>query len=47
MGRCDSFVVETNVHFPTDISLAFDAVRKVIQLIISVPHFQPTLVLIG
>jgi len=33
MGRCDSFVVETNVHFPTDISLAFDAVRKVIQLI--------------
>jgi IS5 family transposase len=32
-GRCDSFVVETNVHFPTDINLLYDAVRKVIQLI--------------
>jgi transposase, IS5 family len=31
-GRCDSFVVETNVHFPTDINLLFDAVRKVITL---------------
>lgn len=31
-GRCDSFVVETDVHFPTDISLLYDAVRKVIQL---------------
>ncbi len=31
-GRCDSFVVETNVHFPTDISLLFDAIRKVVQL---------------
>lgn len=30
-GRCDSFVVETNVHFPTDISLLFDAMRKIIQ----------------
>jgi len=29
-GRCDSFVVETNVHFPTDISLLFDAIRKAI-----------------
>ena len=27
-GRCDSFVVETNVHYPTDINLLFDAVRK-------------------
>lgn len=27
-GSCDSFVLETNVHFPTDISLCFDAVRK-------------------
>jgi hypothetical protein len=33
MGRCDSWVVETDVHFPTDISLLFDAMRKVIQLI--------------
>ncbi len=32
MGRCDSFVVETNVHYPTDINLLFDAVRKMIHL---------------
>ena len=32
-GRCDSFVVETDVHFPTDINLLFDATRKIIQLI--------------
>ena len=31
-GRCDSFVCETNVHFPTDINLLFDAMRKVIKL---------------
>jgi len=31
-ARCDSFVVETDVHFPTDISLLFDAIRKVIKL---------------
>lgn len=31
-GRCDSFVVETNVHYPTDINLLFDAMRKVIDL---------------
>jgi len=30
-GRCDSFVVETDVHFPTDINLLYDAVRKVIE----------------
>jgi len=30
-ARCDSFVVETNVHFPTDINLLLDAVRKVID----------------
>lgn len=29
-GRCDSFVVKTNVHFPTDINLLFDAIRKAI-----------------
>ena len=29
--RCDSFVVETDVHDPTDINLLYDAVRKVIQ----------------
>jgi hypothetical protein len=32
-GRCDSFVVETNVHYPTDINLLFDAMRKVISLV--------------
>lgn len=31
-GRCDSFVLETDVHFPTDINLLFDAVRKIIQI---------------
>ena len=25
-GRCDSFVLETNVHFPTDINLLWDAI---------------------
>lgn len=32
-GRCDSFVVETDVHYPTDINLLFDAVRKMIQIV--------------
>ncbi len=32
-ARCDSFVVETNVHYPTDINLLFDSMRKVITLI--------------
>jgi hypothetical protein len=31
-GRCDSFVVETDVHYPTDINLLWDAVRKVVSL---------------
>lgn len=31
-GRCDSFVVETNVHFPTDINLLLDAARKIVFL---------------
>jgi len=30
--RCDSFVVETDVHYPTDINLLWDAMRKVIEL---------------
>jgi len=33
IARCDSFVVETNVHYPTDLTLLFDATRKTIQLI--------------
>jgi len=32
-GKCDSFVVETDVHYPTDINLLFDAIRKVITLL--------------
>jgi hypothetical protein len=31
-GKCDSFVVETDVHYPTDINLLLDAIRKVIIL---------------
>ncbi len=31
-GRCDSFVVEPHVHYPTDINLLFDAMRKTIAL---------------
>jgi IS5 family transposase len=31
-GRCDSFVVETDVHYPTDIHLLYDALRKIITL---------------
>lgn len=34
-GRCDSFVVETNVHYPTDINLLYDSMRKVITLVAS------------
>ena len=26
-GRCDSFVVETDVHYPTDVNLLYDAMR--------------------
>ena len=32
-GGCDSFVVETDVHFPTDICLLLDALRKIIFII--------------
>jgi transposase, IS5 family len=31
-ARCDSFVVETDVEFPTDIGLLHDAVRKILKL---------------
>ena len=31
-GRCDSFVVETNVHYPTGINLLLDAMRKAVHL---------------
>jgi len=32
-AKCDSFVVETHVHFPTDINLLLDAMRKIIVLL--------------
>jgi IS5 family transposase len=32
MSRCDSFVVKTDVHYPTDINLLFDAIRKAISV---------------
>lgn len=35
-GRVDSFVVETDVHYPTDTNLLFDALRVVIRLIAAV-----------
>ena len=31
LGRCDSFVVETDVHYPTDINLLWDAMRTLID----------------
>jgi hypothetical protein len=30
-GRCDSFVVETDVHYPTDTNLLWDAMRTLIR----------------
>jgi transposase, IS5 family len=35
-GSCDSFVVETDVHYPTDTNLLFDAIRKMINLIAAI-----------
>ena len=32
LARCDSFVVETDVHYPTDINLLWDAMRSLIHL---------------
>jgi len=34
-ASCDSFVLETDVHFPTDINLLFDAMRRAIVLIMT------------
>ena len=31
-ARCDSYVLETDVHFPTDLNLLWDAVRTVVVL---------------
>ena len=30
-GRCDSFVVETDVHYPTDVNLLMDAMRCLVR----------------
>ena len=30
-GRCDSLVVETDVHYPTDVRLLWDAMRCLIR----------------
>ena len=32
-GRCDSFVVETDVHYPTDSNLLWDAMRKLLTVL--------------
>ena len=37
-GSCDSFVLETDVHFPTDINLLFDAVRNTIGTVAKLCH---------
>ena len=39
-GRCDSFVLETHVHFPTDINLLMDAMRKTITLTVRLCESQ-------
>jgi hypothetical protein len=35
-GSYDSFVTKTNVHYPTDINLLFDAIRKMITLVMRI-----------
>ena len=32
-ARCDSFVVETDVHYPTDVSLLWDAMRSLLRTV--------------
>lgn len=40
-GRCDSLVFETDVHFPTDINLLWDAIRKVLELAHQITESHP------
>lgn len=40
VGRCDSFVVETDVHFPTDINLLLDAIRKTIDICVKLSELN-------
>jgi len=35
-GQCDSFVVETNVHHPTNNNLLFDGIRKAIAIVATI-----------
>jgi len=42
-GRCDSFVVETDVHYPTDIGLLYDATRKTIELMMQLSSSNVTI----
>lgn len=35
--KADSFVVESNIHFPTDLNLLYDCLRKLLEMII---YFQ-------
>lgn len=39
-GRCDSFVVKTDVHYPTDISLLLDAIRRIFKLMLRLSLFD-------
>ena len=34
-ARCDSFVVESNIHYPTDINLLWDAIRTLVTRVAS------------
>ena len=38
-GRADSFVLETNVDFPTDVKLTLDALRNAIRIIVDLCNF--------
>ncbi len=37
-GRCDSFVLESNVHFPTDLNVLYDCARKSIDLAVTLAN---------
>ncbi len=39
-GSCDSSVTKTDVHFPTDINILFDAIRKMIVLIMAISSIE-------
>ena len=39
--KVDSFVVESNIHFPTDLNLLWDSIRKAIETTMKVRHEIP------